>query len=65
MEAHMWNFSSQEAKHRKITTILGHTELHSKFQYSLNYIVKRHLKQKLNKKNLYMENNKCYKMRNK
>lgn len=50
MEAHTWNFSSQEAKHRKITTILGHTELHSKFQYSLNYIVKPHLKQKLSKK---------------
>lgn len=60
MEAHTWNFSSQEAKHRKITTILGHAELHSKFQYSLNYIVKPLLKQK----NLYMENNKWYKMRN-
>lgn len=50
MEAHTWNFSSHEAKHRKFTTILGHTELHSKFQYSLNYVVKPHLKQKLNKK---------------
>lgn len=50
MEAHTWNFSFHEAKHRKITTILGQTELHSKFQYSLNYVVKPHLKQKLNKK---------------
>lgn len=50
MEAHTWNFSSQEAKHRKITTNLGHAELHSKFQYSLNYIVKPLLKQKPNKK---------------
>lgn len=54
MGAHTWNFSSQEAKHRKITTILGHTELHCKFQYSLNYIVKPHLKQKLSKKKIYI-----------